>query len=727
MDKLCTIILNNLNHSLEDDLTRLDFFKNTIIDDKKTQVAARQRHLEFVKYLVSVATHPIGLRASVSPFNSSQEQMLAYIMDMFSLTGVKLEKILIGTKKSKEIGKTADRGKTGDQQTGLSAKKRHSWRPELRIRLSAPIFFYREQDYLDNLHVRVYLFREDRLVESSKQIDFESSATTTTSSDRFDKLEDTKSKSILNKIFKRFRLDSSVLIRPVKEMRHLVRFEPSLTIASGPAHRVKIYRTAYNMIQVVNSDTKIKDDIRLNLRRYYCDPKTAHILRFEFWLDARTFRTGCLNWYKRLVRRLVYTGNISSCFKRNTSTTYENENQEFYGYINIKLTQLASYATKQTYPILSLNERKVNNCQICLELKNRRILEDGEAKMIEQGQLNALSASRKSSDEYLMRHVRLYVNCLVYQSLSLASSEEIGSKSSSYEVFHSLTLDNLLYIPAYTLINQHRLQSNLNQFEDKCLRRVSILLLLVKLEQRQRFKGDDRNSKLIIMKMLLVSVIRNEYINANRLIDDKTLQEVDPFKDDTGNGGTRSSITILEIATLRKFVNLFLFNRLKKWLLSPKASDESNPDDLDRSITLSSLRMFRTAISHFKKMSLSSEMKGKIQQDATALKIRIEQLLCGLIIGHLKTYLDTLINNSLDRIKGKVEGVGKQEDKELWLELLHDIKRIDHDVCLHWSRKGLNGLIMNEREFVKKLRMFENLEKQNFRRVIMTKIDNYLG
>lgn len=684
-------LLEIINRRLEDDLTRLRLVGDIEPNTKRAlNKALLTKGSGFIKYVVSVATHPIGLHASISPYNSSREHMLAYIMDMFSISETKLKKMFLISDKSIKIPNVENvKSPTAMKEMPIVSKKRHSWRPELRLRVYPPTFFYKERLYLNNLFVRVYLFKNELLMTSivnEKTIEPEHS---------------TSGRKVLDYIFRGLRLSSSVLIRPVNEMRHLIKFKSNET--SGDAEGTSFSKANYKMVQVVNDKTELYDDIHLNIRRYYCEPQTVHILRFEFWLNSDIKQGGFFSWYKRFARRLVYNRSWFTCFQSNQKRkqTYMNESQEFYGYINIKLTQLPSYPTKQNYSILSIQERKINSCEISLDLRNRRILEEDSHPEVQQTQKN--DQHRKSMRDFLINHVRLYVNCLIYQSLPFSSKNVAGLNQ--VESCRNLILDNLFYLPAFTLINQHRLQSNLDQFEDRCLRRVAILILLINLENMHDIRANP-------IKILLLSVIKNEYMVMRRPVDDKTMQEVDPFEDSFEIKGSRAIIVELELATLRDFVNKFLNTRIEQWLIEPS--------DLDRSITRSSLKLFKTAISYIKHWIKVDKVLTKLLDDVVSLKKLVDQLLCRVIIEQLCSKLDEAIE--LER-----GSKNRRRLSNLWLKLLHDVNHINRDLSLYWEQGGLNVLIKGQKEFVSKLELFKALQRRGFIQVMDRKVDNYVN
>lgn len=673
-------ILNKLTRCLNEDLNTLQ--KNGL----NKNVTKRDSRKLFAGYLVSVATHSIGLRASIAPFNCSQEQMLAYLMDMFNLKESQLRKILTGNDND-------------DKRINSSVMKRtHSWRPELRIRLNAPAFFYNEQDHIDNLSVRVYMFKDPRL----SNLDAYDNKPST-----FSDSSDSSRNNGLLEIFKMFRLDSSILIRPINEMKYLIRF-------------IKTDRDSYKMVHtILGRSENISDDIHLRIRRYCCEPKSVHILRFEFWSNISNTNVSWLDKFRHLARRLVHGGYGQ---KRNKSTTYMNENQKFYGFINISLTQIPSYAVKKVHSILSLKERRVNNCEVSLEVRNRRILNNDDKDY--KPKPKTYDKPRKSSEYYIINHLRLYVNCLLYQAISL--NEDTFDRIADSPT--NIILDNLLYIPAYTLINQHRLQSNLNQLEDQSLRRVSILTLLLKLDKQNKL-DDTIAFKLEHFKIILIMVVQHEYMVAHRVMDDKTLQEVDPFRDDSNVDSSRDIIVDLEITTLVNFIDHFLAYRLKKWFIRSERTIRQNIDvNLERHITLLSLKLFKVIITHFERVrSVNIKLKAVIP----GFKNKIEKLLLEIISNEISTRLKSIVDKDKISVisnqgKGILRGRQSRSDDNPWRKLLRDVHLINDDLSLYWSHKGLDDLDGTGRQQIGR-KVAELLEKRNLRDLIETKINNFLA
>lgn len=692
-------LLKTIEQHLEEDLTRLKLIGDV---DSATKRAINKdllnKRSSFIKYVVSVATHPIGLRASVVPYNSSREDMLAYIMDMFSISETKLKKILARPEESIKAINVEDSGSAGLPSTATKTptgfRKRHSWRPELRLRVYPPSFFYKEQLYLDNLYVRIYLFKNELLTRSivnDNQMDVETSP---------------GNKKVLNHIFKGLRLSSPTSIRPVNELKHLIRFK---SIRHGEnLEETKLSRTDYEMVQVVDEKSKQYNDIHMNIRRYYCETPTVYVLRFEFWLNSDIKR---VNFFKRCARQLTCHRKCSSCLipKHKRRQKYMNENQEFYGYINVKLTQVPSYPTKQNYPILSHKERKINSCEISLDLRNRRILEDNPNDGGEIRSFKTLKQEkpRKSIRGFIVNHVRLYINCFLYQSLPYISGK--ADDLNRIQPYRNLILDNLFYLPAFTLINQHRLQSNLDQFEDRCLRRVAILLMLIKLE-------NTHDASVNPMKILLLSVIQNEYIVMRRPVDDRTMQEVDPFRDSYEIRGSRALIMEIELASLKEFVVKLLITRLEQWLI--KQPDQLTIN-LNQSITLFSLKLFKTATSYIKFCIKTDEISNKLLNEVISIKKLVDQVLCKMAIERMRSKFEKVIE-----LEQGADNRGRSFN--LWLELFQDVHHIDRDLSLYWRRKGLDGLIKSEKKLISELGMFKELQKNDFSRVIGLKVDDYI-
>lgn len=654
-------LLQRLNGYLSNDISKLMKMKQEQINNNNKPEDLTHEQVKFIEYLVSVATHPIGLEASICPFNESPEHMLAYIWHLFSINDTQSKQLLnkIQIQKPNENDLNA---------VHMSARKRHSWRPELRVRLIPPAFFFNQQTYLNNLSVRIYIFKEQKIVHGG------------------DDLNTNKKKNVLDKIFRSYQLDSSTKIRPITEAKSVVRFQ-STTVAQGN----KSSKLSYKMVQVVTAIKPIKQpnksilvdgDVKLKLRRYYCNPETVHILRFEFWLDAKSAanENSCLQKCTNMVK------NFSSCGGKSPAKLNSSVNQRFYGYINIKLSQLPSYATKLSYPILSLKENnKINNCEICLEPRNRRIIDDDEN--VQFNDAKPEDKPKKSRDKFLINHMRMYANCILYHCL-------YSKATHNFDAIQSVTIDNLFYIPAYTLINQHRLQSNLNQSDDKCLRRVGILSLIKLLEDGVNFKN------LRQVKLMLISVMQNEYAIAKRTMDDKTMHELDPFLDESSSFD--NMIAQMELSTIENFANTFLDYQLRKYFMNIDDSEEDRTKSLERLIALSGLRLFRSATSLY-----SSRSKRAVN----LVNNLLSELICEFIFASISKNLNSNEKES-------------QSKEKLWSKLMNYLRHINQDLKSYWTTCGLSELISaNKPRFV---RLFDELERQGLRSVIETKLINYI-
>ena len=155
-----------------------------------------------------------------------------------------------------------------------------------------------------------------------------------------------------------------------------------------------------------------------------------------------------------------------------------------------------------------------------------------------------------------------------------------------------VTLDSFLYLPAYSLVNQHRLQSNLNQLEDQSLRRSSMLMLIVQLG---RFARNNRGRSATLGAhgiSVLISTLQNEYAIAHRVVNEKTLQEVDPFSR-TNTDSSRDLVIDLELLALQDLVDYFLIPRIRRLFVK----SDNRMTDLESSVTLSCLGLIRTIAS----------------------------------------------------------------------------------------------------------------------------------
>lgn len=676
---------------------------------KSNAAKKRNSRKQFAAYLISVATHSIGLRASISPFNCNQEQVLVYIMELFRLKETQLEKILAGGQQNK-----------GKESNKPFPRKRHSWRPELRLRISPPTYLYDKDGKLEDLSIRVHLFKDPKVITEEKQQQPASPGPK----------EAAQSKGLM-KIFKKFQLDASVLIRPSSESKFLIRFVKF--------NQIEPYKMVYTK-QGGDVGDKIIDDIHLSIRRYYCEPNSAHILRLEFWSDSTNMNSTRFDGLKRFARYYVLGGCLRQYDLRDSAKA---KGQRFYGYINIKLTSVPSYAIRKTYPVMTLKELRVNNCELCLEIRNRRIMDVDDRidnQEIEKDQTNQSTVeievpkpkAKKSGDFFISNHLRLYANCLLYQTLSL--SEEACFKIGNQQTM--ITLDNLLYFPAYTLINQHRLQSNLNQLEDQSLRRTCILELLLKLNQQNvdQQSMEQQNEKKTIdfrleyTKYILISVLQNEYVTAHRPMDDKTFQEADPFREDPIQDSSRDLIVDLECIALKDFMGTFMSKHLRKCFIRSQSERQAVEFDIERSVTLIALRLCSFIIAHLQK---SGYVRFKLKAQANEMKKMVEKTLVDIILKKVKSRLNKIIKQDKNMPRGQKTTKGLRARRKLsstspWRMLLFDIRLINNDLCLYWSRKGLHGLDTQQR-VADNSSLSSMLYQEDLKNIITEKINDYLG
>lgn len=601
---------------------------------------------DFFRHLVSVASHSIGLRASVKPFNSKEGEMLNYLVDVFNITDFgRLKKILISYRDS-----DAERDKVNPQKLAqiIRSRRRHSWRPELRIRIKPPTFYYREKHYIDNLSIRVYLFKAE---ESKQNEELEIDDAGRGANNQ---------RTVLNSIFKTSKTDLSNRIRPVNEIRCLVRFESDPQSSHDPTRA----DTTYKMVQTVNGQ-RVDGDIRLKIRRRYCEPDSKYILRFEFWLNSNAVEVNWINQYRRYLKRFVYNGS-SSCNIRGKSV-YQNEDQEFYGYVNYKLNQLPSHAIKLDRPIVTLQGRKMNKCEICIEANNRRLEADDE----NAAKPGDITVRNVPNQDFIINHIRLYANCFLHHSLKLI--KERGESLIGSYTMDNITIDNLFYMSAQTLANQHRLQSNLNKFDDQSLRRIAFLILMNCLHTK--YGGYEVNAN--IMLNLLISLTKNEYIMARKVIDDKTLQELDPFHVITPSHKS-DMIEEMEITILRRFALRTLGQQVRKHFLPTQPKDS-----LNRVVTLAALAMFRRALSHHDKLGLIHLRVKNLKFDVVQLRGEISKILDVIIERHLRNRFESLIKR--DSTGSESRDYGRSDS---WPALLRDIRGLNNDLYIYWSSRG---------------------------------------
>lgn len=641
---------------------------------------------DFFRYLVSVASHPIGLRSSSKPFNSNEEEMLNYLVDMFNINEFsRLKNILCSYRDSDAEKNKVDPRKL---QEIIRSRRRHSWRPELRIRIEPLTFYYKERQYIDNLTIRIYVFKEDDATKQEQEQGDNSS-------------QDSKNQhTILNSIFKT-KLETSNRIRPIKEMRCLVKF--SRVDPSDESEQPK-----YKMVQVINN-RPVDGDIRLKIRRRYCEPGSKHILRFEFWINSGAVGANWVDQYRRILKRVVYNG-PSSCTNKEKSI-YQNEDQEFYGYVNYNLDQLPSHAIKLSRSILTIQKRRINNCEICLEARNRRL--ESSHRVIEPTTGPSSTRKQVPNQDFIINHIRLYANSFLYQSLKLIQTK--GDSLIGSYAMENVTIDNLLYMPAQTLANQHRLQSNLNKSEDQSLRRIALLILMNALQSRFRDHARDP----IIMTNLLACLTNNEYVTARKVIDDKTLQEMNPFLEGSPTD-TSDSIIEMEITMLRRFAVRTLKYRAKKFFLpiDPK-------DHLDRLVTLAQLIMFRKALAHHEKLGPIHQKVKNLRFDVTELRGLISCVLYVMVERHLRLRFEALLkrDRATTALQINYRGSIGAAEADSWDNLLRDIAGISNDLCLYWSTQVIQNI---EEKLVGKIENTGKVDRQNIGRLIKLKIDDFL-
>lgn len=665
MNILTTNILDIISPLIDDDITayHLSIHRNEM--NKETKKTAEKLRDNYARYLISVATHSIGLSSSLAPFDCSQEQMMAFIVDMFKVSKKKVQEML---------------GYSTSTKSTLVPVKRHHWRPELRIRLGPPIFSFIEEGYIERLRVRVYLIKSEQkrkdIVENSIN-------------------SDQKLVLIFQKISSKLRNKPDFFVRPMTDMLIQIQFGP---IPDGGL--------GFHNVQVTEGE-RIVRDVNIPIRRYYCDPETLHTIRFEFWIDGNKVN-----------------GHLPSSFSKALSlfrsSSRQEKSEKFVGYTSLDLSEIPSYAIKQTLPILGIRGKKITNCDITVEPKNRR-LESEPARFNFSG---SSSKSETTRLKFIINHLRLYANCLLYQSLLLA--DENHRDSDIELILQELSLDNLLYLPAHSLINQHRLQSNLTFFDDTSLRRSSMLLLLIQLELKKL--DCNFSDRLSVVKLALYTILKNEYLTTYQLVDDRTMQEVNPFRDRLADSSVTTLVTELEAATLREFISQVLTKKLKDSFV-PTAITRSQETFYGRNITLMCLRLCRLALEHLCSMShrIISE---RLRQDLLAQKGMLEQLLCEISVEHIVESVIRLLSGKPDQnVQYSTIGVNPLESCEdlTWSDLLSGVHAMNNDIHTYWSRQGLRGLMQRHIVFLQNSKLLNRLYQNEVTTLIIEKVEKYLS
>lgn len=651
----------------------------------------RRVHEQFAAYLAALVSQPIGLRVSVSPFNESSESMLAYLMDVFKLSEPQLEDLLLLDLSSKHSKNGKQPLKSTLAQTN---GKRQSWRPKLKLQVHPPVL---PNERIQDLTVRMYLFSEqtfDIKTRKTQQGLLKGS------------------KNILD-LIKLSRSDAPVPIRPSSELLSEVKFVGNPDDGS--------YRTATVTSTTPTGNTKTtsqlveeqNDELRLGLRREQCDLKSAHILALEFWLKESLVPG------MQSMKKFINSVSNSCCGSNRDAgqPNYRRDGKQFYGYTHIKLHQIPAYATRSGYSIQSLQDKPISSCEICLEF------------------MNDDSQGRSNNADVIINHVRLYAICMAYQlSLLPATTDDRIIDGFAYTRLQaSPNLNNLLFVPAFSIINQHRLQNNLSQREDQSLRRAAVLLLVLQLTHRH-----DHSVVRDSHRILLMSIAEHEYLNAHRLFDNMTRQEVEVFHRDATVDRSRAGVISLECNAIQNFANdLVSRNRIKAWL----AKINSMTLDHVKLDVLTSLRLTKTILAHNENNPM---VDLSLKSQSLVIKEQVDKLLTTVVAEELKSRFGAIISangatttttsNQKNRTKRrslKSKDPIKREPADgstvmnPWQKLSCDIHIIENDIILHWSDKGLNCLKLQQSTGTNSLMNDDNTKK--LIAIIQNKINNYLA
>lgn len=375
--------------------------------------------------------------------------------------------------------------------------------------------------------------------------------------------------------------------------------------------------------------------------------------------------------------------------------------KQFLGSVSIKLSQVPAYATRNSYPVLTPPDKLVNNCDVLLEFRNGNVA--------------------KQDTNMIVNHVRLYAFCIAYQ-LKLLKPDAISIRLSRLHKFEptrssGFNLDSLLYVPAASLVNQHRLQLNITHQEDQSLRRSAILLLLtrmVRLDDDETFSDSHR--------LLLASIAGHEYLNAHRHFNNTTRQEIDPFSTELLYDRSREQVKLLEQNSIDDCTKILVSqDRIKTWL----SRIDLIGVDLKKSDVLVGLELVKTIIAH----NASNSMVDSIfSSQSLIIKNSVNKLLTSVLTEELRLRLSFIIavmKSSSPATQAKQKGTRSRYNNQSgspWRKLFYDIHSIENDLILHWSDAGLDSLKLNQTE----ASLMDDESMISLKLMIETKINNYL-
>lgn len=619
-------LLAHVKELIEDDLRFL-----TREQRAQTTDATKSRE-QFVAHLASIISQPIGLRASVAPFNESSESMFAYLMEMFCLSQDQLERLL---------------AISGEQPspTGRNCKIRQ-WQPELKLKINPPIF---DGTNTDNITVKL-------MVEEYQQANVEAGS---------------------RNIFDVIRMRGGDRLKTVASQDRVL-------VEIGYIKRGNTYLAELitGLSDIVVVDDRGDGEVRLRLRGHKISNQK---IRIEFWIQ-------CLKRFN--LKRFV----ACSCCGSDGDREATSKDQILLGTTSIKLSQIPAYATRNSYPILSSHHKLVNNCDILTQIRNGNLV---------------------VKDETIVdNHVRLYAICIAYQ-LNLLTNDGITSRLSKLPRFEAarsanLNLDSLLYLPAFSLINQHRLRYNISHQEDQSICRSAILLLLTRMESLNvnRIYSDSH-------RLLLASIAEHEYLNAHRHFNNTTRQEVDPFQPGLSHDGSREQVQLLEYHSIDDCAKeLVSGDRIRTWLsrVNTMGFDSKKAD------VLVGLRLVKTIILHNMNNSM---VHPRFSGQSAALKNYVEKLLTDTVSDELKLRLRSILINMqpLSPVKQNKRSDLRCQPDNPWCKLFCDIHSIENDLVLHWSDLGLDSLKLNKTGSA----LIDDESMSKLQAIIESKIRNYLA
>jgi len=294
--------------------------------------------------------------------------------------------------------------------------------------------------------------------------------------------------------------------------------------------------------------------------------------------------------------------------------------------------------------------------------------------------------------EDLANHTRLYLNIMLYQLTSINNLSYLSIQhASQLDVY----FDHLLYLPAYPLIEEHRIETRISPHEDQILRRGALLLLVEELERYTRPRPKGR----VIIELLILIISKNDYLSNQMTLSTESKHHLRPAHQSPGTNSEeefagREFVFHFERLVIERVVNNCLIKRLHDWVHETtrlgKIETEEEKDIELRARTLLTLRLVKLIIRHHKLK------KSKISDEVHALGSRIQTTLKMTIMQRFERRVTDLIRADHDHANPVNESnnlVDRHKPKDSWNQLLQDVQMLNNDLKFYWSRRGFDGLM----------------------------------